>query len=256
LNTSKTTFAFVALLVSTALVGCAAESEESAKTADAPAAAAPIGQSTAELQAQIDGFTKAVVERDAAALSGIVSKEIHARIGERGTDLGGFLEKQRSTLMRTFSLAEGERPAFEIAEVLPEGDAVRVTLRFRGEDLKKPFYFVRENGALRVNIAPPGFAKAAPDGALFGRSNYQIHNVNIRGNAPFTLSCYGLAGGTVTVAAQSTKKVSCIDNCGFWSGTQFQGPNGRIKSCDWNSWGDDVIINLLDADGWRCNDGC
>jgi hypothetical protein len=250
--TSKTLFAIIALSFSTVAVGCASVAPVESAT-ESP----PVGQSNAELEAQVTVFTKAVFERDPVALSAVVSSEIHARLVERGMDLAAFIEKQRSAIASTFELADGERPAFEVAGVVPEGDAVRVTLRFRGEDLKKPFYFVREAGALKINIAPPGFAKAAPDGALFGRSSYQVHNANIYPNPPRTMKCYnGTTDASVTVASQGTQRVTCTDNCGWWSGTAFRLGDGRVKKCDWNSWGDDVVINLLDPDGWHCNDSC
>ena len=145
--------------------------------------------------------------------------------------------------------------------VVPVGDAVRVTLQFRGENLKKPIYFVREGGAFKLNIAPPGFWRALPEDALFATHSYSVHNVNIQPNEPFTLLCFrgqNTPDGRVTVAPQKTGKVSCADNCGKWfSGTTFQAASGGTqKKCDWNWWGDDVVINLLDPDGWRCNDPC
>ncbi|CAN5909030.1 hypothetical protein BH11MYX4_BH11MYX4_56920 [soil metagenome] len=242
-----------ALLLSTLAVGCASQTSESLEESASPPATAPVGQSTSELQQQVNAFTQAVFARDVQALSGIVSSEVHARAGQRGMDVGAFLERQRAAIMRTFDLKEGEVPQFEVAEALAEGDAVRVTLRLRGEELKKPFYFVRESGALRLNIAPPGFAKATPGGALFGRSNYQVHNVNIPGNANAQISC---DGGNLIIGPRSTKSVSCVDHCGYWSGTGFQMGYGNPKYCDWNAWGDDVIINLLDVGGFHCNDGC
>ena len=239
-------------LLSTVAVGCAAQSEGAAEET-APPPAAPVAQDKSELQLQIDAFTKAVFAHDVTALSGIVSSEIHARGAQRGMTIESFLERQRKAIVSTFALKEGEIPQFEVAEALPEGDATRVTLRLRGEELKKPFYFVREDGALKLNIAPPGFAKAQPQGALFGKSNYQVHNVNIRGNANAQISC---DGANLIISPQSTKSMTCVDHCGWWSGTAFQMGYGNPKYCDWNSWGDDVIINLLDVGGFHCNDGC
>jgi len=202
--------------------------------------------------ARADAFTKAVFAHDVATLSGIVSSEIHARGEQRGIKIESFLERQQKAIVSTFDLKEGEVPAFEVAEAVAEGDATRVTLRFRGEDLKKPFYFVREGGALKLNIAPPGFAKAKPQGALFGRSNYRVDNVNIYGNASTSISC---DGASLLSAPKSTRSMTCVDHCGWWSGTSFQ-VGERVKYCDWNSWGNDVVINLLDSGGFHCNDGC
>ncbi len=49
--------------------------------------------------------------------------------------------------------------------------------------------------------------------------------------------------------------MTCVDHCGWWSGTGFQ-VGERVKYCNWNSWGDNVVINLLDSGGFHCNDGC
>lgn len=250
MKTSKASFVAAALLLSTVAVGCASQTSDLPEESAPPAPA--VAESKSELQQQIDAFTKAVFAHDVPTLSGIVSSEIHARGEQRGMKIEGFLERQKKAIVSTFDLKEGEIPAFEVAEAIPEGDATRVTLRFRGEELKKPFYFVREEGALKLNIAPPGFAKAKPDGALFGKSNYQVHNVNIYGNGSTFISC---DGATLISTAQSTKKMTCVDHCGWWSGTAFQ-VGERVKYCDWNSWGDDVIINLLDSGGFHCNDGC
>jgi len=258
MNTLKTTVVTISVLVATLAIGRAAEP---ADTQEPSAEAAPAAVGAAEVQRQIDAFTQSIVERDVGALSVVVSSEVLARTAERGIDLLTFLEKQRTAIARTFSLAEGERPAFEVAEVLPQGDAVGVTLRFRGEKIEKPFYFVREGGALKLNFAPPGFTRAAPEGALFANSNYTVTNQNIIGNQPFALRCYqgnNVPDKTVIVPASSTKKIGCKDACGFWSGSIFSAadPGSPSKKCDWNWWGADVLINLLVPGGWRCNDNC
>lgn len=263
---SKPSLAVAPLLFALLAVGCAAQSGEpvdspsEGESANAPVASTP-APAREEVQASIDAFSRAVAERDVTALSAVLSSEVQARAVERHIELPVFLEKQRAAIARTFSLPEGERAAFEVAEIAAEGDAARVTLRLRGEELKKPFYFVREGGALKLNIQPPGFSKAAPDGALFGKSNYTVHNVNIYGNPSFSLRCYqgkGRADAVVTVPANSTRKVSCEDACGYWSGTIFQdyAGYGPQKKCDWNAWGDDVVINQLAPNGWQCADSC
>jgi len=249
LKTSKSSFVVAVLLFSTVAAGCAAQTSDSASEEGAP----ELLENKSELQQQVDAFTKAVFAHDVTTLSGIVSSEIHARGAQRGMKIESFLERQKKAIVTTFDLTEGEVPSFEVADAIPEGDATRVTLRFRGIVLKKPFYFVREEGVLKLNIAPPGFAKAQPQGALFGKSNYQVHNVNIPGNANAQISC---DGASLVIAPRSTKSMSCVDHCGWWSGTAFQMGYGNPKYCDWNSWGDDVIINILDVGGFHCNDGC
>lgn len=208
-------------------------------------------------QREIDELGRALVERDTAALEGMVSSEVMSRSAERGIPMDTLLAKQRGALMRTFELEEGEIPTLDVIDVQEEGDAVRVTLAAQGVELEKPFYFVEEQGSYRLNIAPPGFSKAPPEGAQFGKSNYTIKNVNIPGNANFAMTCY--QGPTTVVPPNSTRKMSCGDACGFWSGSLFanaEAYDGPQKACDWNAWGADVVINLLSSGGFYCADYC
>lgn len=225
-----------------------------------PPATAPAASLAADVQGRVDALTNAIFAGDAAALSAILSSEALDQSAARGWPLTDFLEKQRTAIGSTFGLGEGERPAFAVADVLAEGDAVRVTLRFRGETLAKPFYFVREQGVLKFNFGPPGFSKQAPAGALLGKSNYTVKNVNHSANQPFAIRCFqgnGVQDATLVVPAGSTRKVRCEDACGWYSGSIFQAAAGDVtRKCDWNWWGADVIINLLDSGGWRCNDTC
>jgi hypothetical protein len=255
MNTLKSTFLILLLLVSAIAIGHAAQPAD----IERPSQSVRAEPSASELQSRIETYTRSIFDHDVRGFSGVVSSEVLAWVAKRGIDLPTFLEKEHNAIVRTFGLAVQERPIFEVAEALPMGDTVRVNLRFHGEELPKPFYFTRENGALKINIAPPGFSRAAPRGVLFGSHNYTVHNVNIIGNQPFTLQCY--QGNNVfkhiTVAAQSTNKISCEDACGrWWSGTIFADFAGNSKHCDWNWWGDDVRINLLAQGGWECNDPC
>jgi hypothetical protein len=255
MNITKTLAALLPL-VGTLTVACAAP----AGVEDAPAAEPETAVSTAALQIEIDRFTEVLLSHDTKALETMMSSELAARGAERNIGLDRVLEKQRAAMISTFDLKEGERPSFVVKEATPEGDAVRVSLELRGEPLKKPFYFVRESGQLKLNIAPPGFSKAAPDGTLFGRSSYQVKNQNIYGNPSATMTCYRSSGAaSVTVAPGGRGTISCDDTCGWWSGSTFRmsgAYDGPTRKCDWNSWGDDVYINLLDVGGWHCNDAC
>jgi hypothetical protein len=243
-------------LVGTLTLACAAPADEET----APPAESETAVSTAALQLEVDRFTDVLLRHDTKTLETMISSELVARGVERHISLDRFLEKQRAAMMSTFDLKEGERPSFIVTEAASEGDAVRVSMELRGEALKKPFYFVRENGQLKLNIAPPGFSKAAPDGTLFGREKYYVKNQNIYGNQPATMTCHRSGGGAmVTVAAGARGTVYCDDTCGWWAGSTFQmygAYDGPTRKCDWNSWGDDVYINLLDVGGWRCNDTC
>jgi hypothetical protein len=223
-----------------------------------PAEDAPGGA----IQAQIDAFTRSIVEHDVDAFAAIVSSEVLKRTAERGIGPSAFMEKQRTAILRTFRLTDGERPAFEVAEALLQGNVVRVILRFRGKELEKPLYFVREDGSLKLNFGLPGFSKAAPAGALFSSDKYTVQNDNIPGNQPFAISCYqgsNRTDATITVPASSTGYVSCENACGWFSGSIFRAAgvfDAPERKCDWNWWGADVYINQLDQGGWRCNDAC
>jgi hypothetical protein len=254
----KVTIVSVTLFVSVLAVAPAAPPDDPGPFSSQVTWSEPL---RAEVQRQVDTLARSINENDVSGLSDVLSSEVFARIDDE-LDLQAFLAEHRAAIARTFSLGEGERVTFEVVEALPQGDAVRVTLRFRGEDLRKPFYFVRENGTLLMNFGPPGFSKVPPKGVLFGRNSYQVKNVNIVPNPTITMSCYqgsGRPDSTVMVAPGSTKTLGCQDSCGrWWSGSSFRvaGSEGPTKKCDWNWWGVDVIINLLDAGGFHCNDNC
>ena len=227
----------------------------------------PPGAASAELRAdvqrQVDAFINAILDDDQAAFAGVVSGEVLERGAQRDIDLGRLLQKKRGSLQRTFRLAKGERPSFQVDEVLVQGDVLRVTLRHRGQELSKPFYFVREKDGFKLNILPPGFTEEVPQEALFGTENYTVHNLNIYGNPAFVLRCYrgsGTPDGVISVPANSTRKISCRDACGWYAGTIFQDYYGNAPAlrCDWNWFGDDVIIDRVygGGAGWYCADYC
>lgn len=249
----KSAFVFAFIAATPIAVGCSVQAPEIEPDTE------HTSTSHQAVQVLVDEYVGSLVRHDVATLEKIVSSEIRARSTERRIDLPSFLEKQRAAMMRTFDLAEGEQPVFEVTEVADEGEAVRVTLALRGDELKKPFYFVREDGGLKLNIAPPGFSKSAPDGTLFGRESYAVRNQNLYGNPPVTISCHREDGtaGYVTVAPGERRSVDCDDTCGWWAGSTFWAAyNGPVRRCDWNFWGDDVYINWLAYGGWDCNDYC
>jgi hypothetical protein len=258
-NTLRRTFVTMPVLVSLLAVGPPAQS---ANTQPPPPGAAS-AELRADVQRQIDAFINAILDDDQRAFAGVVTGEVLERGVQRGIDLPRLLEKQRGALTRTFRLAKGERPTFQVDEVLVQGDVLRVTLRHRGQELTKPFYFVREGDGFKLSILPPGFSQAPPKEALFGSENYTVHNLNIYGNPSFTLRCYRGSGnpdGIITVPANSTRKISCRDACGWFAGSIFQDywGNAPARKCDWNWFGDDVIIDLVYGGfgGWYCADNC
>jgi hypothetical protein len=218
---------------------------------------APVASIEADLQASLDVFSHAIGEQDALSFETILSSEVLAQIVARGYDVPSFLEKQRSAIWRTLDLEQDQPVELQVANSQAAGDAVRVGLRANGKELTKPLYFVLEGGSYRINFGAPGFSNTPPDGALFGKDNYQVHNVNIFGNAATTLECYQGGGKykSFTVAATKTVSVACENQCGWFSGSTFAG-NDFVRRCDWNWWGADVVINLLAQGGWFCNDPC
>lgn len=259
MNSTKSVSLPIALCLFTSIAGSAAQSTSQGM----PSAYGPTNARRAEVQLRIDALMLSIAEHDVIAFSQVLSSEVLARTAERGIDLNTLLEKQGRAIARTFNLAEGERPEFEIGQILVEQNALRVTLRFRGKEVEKPFYFVNEDGVLKFNFGPAGFSKTPPQGALFGKSNYTVRNVNIPGNSTFAINCYqgkNLPDATVLVPASSTRKIQCQDACGWWAGSIFgaRASDGtfKYKKCDWNWWGADVVINLLAPGGWFCNDNC
>jgi hypothetical protein len=256
---SKTAFVTLPVLVCLLAAGPSARSAETQPPPPGTASAAL----RADVQRQVDAFIAAILDDDQAAFSGLVTGEVLEHGAKRGIDLPRLLQKQRGALARTFRLTNGERPTFQVDDVLIQGDVLRVTLRYRGAELKKPFYFVRDGAGYKLSILPPGFSQAPPKEALFGSDNYTIENLNIYGNPAFTLRCYRGSGnpdGVITVPAASTRKISCRNACGWFSGSIFQDyyGNAPAQRCDWNWFGDDVIIDALYGGyaGWYCADHC
>ena len=253
-------FVFLSLALSS-LMACAVPAASDGDQAEKPAAKSD-GALKAEARKKVDVYVHALIDRDVAALEKLVSKEVVDHTAARGMDLTQLLGKQRSALVNTLHVKEGELPQIDVVDAVEDGDAIRATLSFQGEELKKPFYLVREGGELKVNAAPPGFSKSPLDGSEFGSSNYTVRNDMIPGNQNFIVSCFQGKTSTgqfkpfrqVSVPPKTSLKVSCVDACGWWSGTIFSDGN-RSLYCDWNSWGADVILGVYGGP-WGCADYC
>ena len=93
-------------------------------------------------------------------------------------------------------------------------------------------------------------------------SSYQVHNDMIYPNPDLNLECYQgkYSNGQwkptarVSVPPKTTKTISCADACGWFAGSIFS--DGTItRKCDWNAWGDDVILGMYGGP-WVCADNC
>lgn len=253
---------FLALPVAALAIAC------SAAPGNEPTDPAPVGTTTAptasDLEPTVTAFAQAVSERNEAAFEATLSDEVRAQMRAKGYDTPAFLAKQRAAILSTLGLADSDHISLDVVSVESEGDGLRVILASQGKELTKPLYFVKEDGTYKLNFGAPGFSKAPPVGALYGKDNYTVHNVNIYGNGPVNLQCYQGGSGAASyknfiVQASQTIKVACENSCGWFSGSTFArvgGGSAVIKKCDWNWWGDDVIISLFDYGGFHCNDGC
>jgi hypothetical protein len=213
---------------------------------------------TAELQVKFNSYGRALLERDVAALEGLLSHEIKNRSTEMGSDLSGFADKMRSSMLKEFASmpsAEAFGEEFRVSEVSKEGDAVRVRVEFQGKLLEKPFFFVFEDGEYKLNVRRAGFSTPLPEGSAGSRDNYLIVDT-----APYSQGVYGNTmwcnGGTVYVPQAGSAYVSCNNTCGYWfAGSTFALSLGE-RNCDYNTWGADVYISAGAPGGFYCNDPC
>jgi hypothetical protein len=212
-------------------------------------------QLVAELQVAFDAYTRGLLERDAQTLDGLLSIEVKKRATQMGSDVGGFADKMRASLLRQFPTIANEStlPEFKVTSATVEGDTARAQVAFQGEALAKPFFFVSEGGQYKLNIARAGFSNPLPAGTAASVDGYVIESQN-GGYGGDMMYCNG---GNVYVPVSSKRTVSCVSNCGWWTGTWFnRNLEGPTLNCDYNTWGTDVYINLAYAYGWTCNDYC
>jgi len=213
-------------------------------------------QLVAELQTTFDIYTRGLLERDTQALDGLLSHEVKNRATQMGSDVGGFADKMKASLLKQFPTIADESsplPEFKITSATVEGETVRALVEFQGEALAKPFFFVSEGGQYKLNIARVGFSNPLPAGTAASRDSYLITSQN-GGYGGDTMYCNA---GNVYVPVSSSRTVSCNSNCGWWTGTWFnRNLEGPTLNCDYNTWGTDVWINLAYAYGWSCNDSC
>jgi len=211
----------------------------------------------AELQSNFNAYAQAVSDRDLDLLTTLTSTEIHERANSIGMGMAGFAEKMRNSMFSTLTSMSDQAPVgnqFTIENVQVEGNAVRVEVAHNGENIGKPFYFVKEEGAYKLNLQRPGFSQPQPEGAGASTDAYRVRN---EVNDTLRVSCSG--GAYANIKPYADLKIGCESKCGFFAGTRFYSPlgdNSQSVKCDYNTWGVDAYYNPLKGIGVRCGDGC
>jgi hypothetical protein len=175
-----------------------------------------------------------------------------------------FVEKQRAVMLKTFTAMDPVRMAdrFVVIAVDLQGDTAAVSLSYAGQEIPRPFHFVREDGRWALNLAAPGFSRALPEGAL-PMNTYRVGTGSLGGGGPFRdIGCYQTNHSFFwrTVAGTNTSyPIGCENVCGFFTGGWFglsAAPTATWDGspyCDYNTWGTDVWVNGLSA---SCSDPC
>jgi len=217
-----------------------------------------------QLEETVNVYARALQDRDHRALEGLLSREVRERLGRYEGGMNRFVEKQRAVMLKTFTMMDAVRMAdrFLVSAVDPQGDTAAVSLSYAGQEIPRPFYFVREDGRWALNLAAPGFSRALPEGAL-PMNTYRVTTGPLSGGGPFRdIGCIQ-SNHTFfwrTVAGTNTSyPIGCQNVCGFFTGSQFNlsaAPTSRWEGsqfCDYNTWGTDVWVNGVSA---SCNDPC
>lgn len=204
---------------------------------------------TDELRQALGSYAQALQSNDAATVEKLLSAERRARIDEReqgadsASNLQSFVSRERRKLTRSVGTLKAPRESFTVtsAEVLADGSVAAIEVAVNGQQLPKPFYFVQEDGAYKLNIRQP-------DIGIASSSRYRVKN----GDAvPRAFRCDGMAD-LLSVASQQEVRPLCEDTCDG-DGTRFYAPDGAAADCDYNSWGLDMTI----VNGYPvCSDVC
>jgi hypothetical protein len=218
--------------------GCAAGSDPEDGAPAAASVETPAPELADELRRVLASYAAALQSGDLAAVEGLLSAELRARIAERGpgadfaANLRSFVDLEARKLARGTAAAKRSREPFTAgpARVVADGSVASLELVVGGEPLAKPFYFVDEQGAYKLTIVPPA-------GELFSSTNtYQVKNND------FVERSFSCQGASATVAPTGQLQAKCKDTCsGFFDGTRFT-VNGASVDCDYNSWGIDMYI--------------
>jgi hypothetical protein len=239
-------------------MGCTAE------VSSTPQGQGDVNGAELELNAEaaLRQYVASLVERDEARLKAVVSSEILDRAAEY-KGLTAFLEKQRGSLVKQYGDGPDLASRVSVGRAVRDGNDVTADIGIDGVAIQKPWHFtVADDGSLKVNVLPPGFARPRPPGTVAADWYLVQHTGWPNGGGCIDVKC-PFPGNWATVCGYMTyqSNVSCNNTCGFWAhGSQFllQGDEHyNLGDCDYNTWGVDVWVGISNgaAVGW-CNDSC
>src|SRR4051794_11694783 len=178
----------IGILAATLATACDAPPESASKPAD------PLQQ---QLEEAVNVYARAVQSRDHGALKAMLSKEVLGRLGRFEGGMDRFVEKQRGAMLKTFTMMDSVKMAdrFTVTGLNLQADTAAVTLTYAGQEVPRPFYFVKEDGRWALNVARPGFSQALPEGAL-PMNTYRVTTQSWGSNANFRdIGCVQSNGG-------------------------------------------------------------
>jgi hypothetical protein len=205
-----------------------------------------------ELDMKLDTYARAVQAGDTSTVQGLLSREMLARIANRGRsarfqdNLEQFVLREQVKVNRELGDLSANPEGFTLTMVQPHmnGRVLAVFASMSGHVLPKPFFFVQEDGEYKLNIIRPKDSYS-----IQRTSTYSIKNDD------FTARSFVCAGKTTSynVAATQSLDVTCEDSCSwYFDGTRVT-VNGASADCDWNNWGYDAYIR---SNSPFCNDPC
>jgi hypothetical protein len=243
------------------LAACSGPLESENPQAPAPSQAEVALQG--QLREQLGRFARAVHQRDAATLEQILSSEVLARLETYPGGIDRFIEKDRAVLLDVFKTMDANlmQDRFTVSQLEVQGDVASVIPAYDGQSTEKRFYFVKEDGQYKVNVARPGFSRQLPEGSRPVMSTFRVNAlVPIQGGEE--LGCPNdPTHRHFLEISEGLNWISCFDTCGFFDGTFIFGKGISVKEglkCDWHWQGDDVFVDR-GSDGVAfavCRDKC
>ena len=213
-----------------------------------PAACTPEPEDLAQqLEGEINGYVQALHDGDEAALRAILSQEVMDKARTLRGGLTRFAAREKELMLRQFEgMKRGDiGEGFRVVKVEPQGDVVAAHIAYQDQQVPRPFYFVREGQQLKLNVARPGFSRRLGP-AFSANDNYNINNKSYT-NAWVACASDDKHGfNWIDVMHHSKRFISCTHTCGFFTGSYFKSGTHTwvgTQQCDYNSWGDDVILS-------------